>query len=188
MNNGYTIIRESNVVEVLRHFFHIEATRLKYAGIRDEMLSWSSLPDADLIRKTRNFAQKLNDINPTLIWTVGINNDHRHLSVRCWVLANINLGCLYTKGINPKMQSDLDLVHGNLKYFVDKGLAVKYNEFSKKSTLIEGEAKTLIGIGHAQVGLEGHIELVDGAHRVVSMLTNGARSSNAYIGVTHKKK
>lgn len=177
----YEIIRESNVAWVLRHFIRIEAARSKYADKREEMISWTCLPDTAFIREVHNFAQMRDDENPTIVWIIGTNINKHYLKVQRWVLANINLDCLYTCGISSKMRSNLDSVNGNLKHFVDRGYATKHNKFRINSVPSDGEVRIVIGIAHLKHDRDGEIELVDGAHRAIAMLANRISSSQAYI-------
>ena len=178
----YEIIRESNKVEVLKHFIRIEATLCECKDKRKEMINWTCLPDPDFIQKVHNFAETRDDENPTLVWTIGIgNNRDRPQKVRRWILANINLDCLYTCGINKKVNSDLDSVKGNLKCFVNEGYATKHCcEFCTSSVPID-EKRMIIGIAHPTDNRDGEIEIVDGCHRVIAMLANGIEDSQAYV-------
>lgn len=178
----YEKIRESDTNEVLRHFICIEATRSKYANKRDDMINWTRLSDTDFIQKVRNFEKKRSDENPAILWTIGTEKDcKRPQKVRRWILANINLGCLYTCGINSKMKSDLDSVKGNLKCFVNRGYTNKYDEFCTNRVPTDEELKVIVGIAHDTDDRDGKIEIVDGAHRAIAMLANGIEYSQAHI-------
>ena len=178
----YEKVRASNTNEVLRHFICIEATRSKYVNERDDMINWTRLSASDFIQNVRNFEKKRRDENPAIVWTIGTeNNPNRPQEVQHWILANINLGDLYTCGINKKVDSDLDSVKGNLKCFVNEGYATKHCcEFCTSSVPID-EKRVIIGIAHPTHNRDGAIEIVDGCHRVIAMLTNGVEDSRAYI-------
>lgn len=176
-------IGESNKIEVLKHYIRIEATKSKYEDNRKEIMSWVYLPDGDFIHKVRNFEKTRDDENPTIVWTIGTEkNPNRHQKVRRWILANINLGCLYTCGINPKMKCDLDSVNGNLRCFVNRKYAVRYKEFRTDCIPTNTEA-SVIGIARCKDNRNGEVEIVDGCHRVIAMLANGIESTEAYIAI-----
>lgn len=177
---NYETISESNKIQVLKHFIWIEATKLQCEDIRNEMRSWVYLQDRDFIHKLRDFEKSRCDENPTFVWTIGTETNP---NCRCWILANINLGCLYTCGINsenPKMKADLDSVNGNLRCFVNKELASNYKEFGTDCVPFNTECR-VIGIAHCKDYRNGEIEIVDGCHRVIAMLANGIESTEAYI-------
>lgn len=178
---NYETISESNKIEVLKHYICIEATKLKCEDKRNEMRSWVYLQDRDFILKVRNFEKSRDDENPTIVWTIGTEkNPNRPQKVRRWILAHINLGCLYSRGINPKMKSDLDSVNGNLRCFVNRKYAARYKEFHTDRVPTNTEAR-VIGIVHCTDNRNGEIEIVDGCHRVIAMLGNAIESTEAYI-------
>ena len=47
----------------------------------------------------------------------------------------------------------------------------------------KGTARTFICIARSKHNRDGSIELIDGAHRVVSMLAKGIMEADAYIGI-----
>ena len=182
------IIRESSKAEVVRFFWNLEAKNCKHSvgeEIMQRLIWLTDTPDFEQevrnIVKDCNFKKGKYRNNPTLVWTIGNeDNPNRPFKVRDWVLAKINLECLYTCGINEKINVHLDLVNGNLKSFVKQGYAREHPEFQLDRKPPTSKAK-IIGIAHRASEKQGTIELVDGAHRVVSMLHNNMEQSEAYI-------
>ena len=181
-------LRKSSVVETVKHFWQLELVECKHEVDREKMLNLIRIEDPkefkqkvrDLL-KDRNFAKGKYYDNPTLVWTTGTEkNPNRPCQVQNWILAEINLGCLYTSRINKKMEADLNAVNGNLKRFVERKYAPKYKEF-QLDRVPSGSAATVISVARRKPGREGEIELIDGAHRVVSMLYNNMEQSEAYI-------
>ena len=148
------------------------------------MLNWTSLPDDAFINKVHHFAEVWDDENPTVVWTIGTKANKHYQRVFRWILANVNLGCLYTCGISSKMQHDLDSVNGNLRRFVNHGYAIRYDEFRIRSTPIAEELRIVIGIACVKYGRDGNIELVDGAHRAVAMCNIVGLITNFYLYLT----
>ena len=178
----YETICESDKVEVLRRFIRIEATRSEYANKQDDLRNWIRLSDPDFIQKVRNFEKKRPDENPAILWTIGTEKDrNRPQKVRRWVLANVNLDCLYTCGINDEVNSDIDSVKGNLKCFMNEGYATKHCCEFRIGRVPINEKRVIIGIVHCTDNRDGEIEIVDGCHRVIAMLANGIEYSQAYI-------
>lgn len=184
MNSEYEVIRQSNVTEVLKHFIQMEASRPKYTNRKKEMLEWITFPDAAFIKEVEKFKEGRcaeGEENPTFVWTIGTSKNKHYLKVSRWVLANVNLQCLYTQGINPAMRNEIEAVGGNLKRFVECGYARNYSEFQVSLNLPPEEARIFVGIAHHKHDRNGKIELIDGAHRVVAMMSGGLTSAKAYI-------
>ena len=98
-------------------------------------------------------------------------------------LAKINLGSLYTCGINSDINAHLDLldVKGNLKSFVLKKYVHEHNEICTDSTPSDKELTTFIGIAHRTEDRDGEIEVLDGNHRAMAMLASGGERAEAFI-------
>ena len=172
----YETICESNKVEVLKHFIRIEATRSKYVDKREEMMGWICLDNPDeFIQEVRNFEKTRKDENPAILWTIGTEKDPvRPHKIRRWILAKVDLRSLYTLRINSKINPHLDLVNGNLERFVRRGYPAEHDEFHT-SHVPTNEKRVVIGIAHFKENRDGEIEIVDGCHRAIAMLTNEIR-------------
>lgn len=184
----YEEICECNKVDVLKHFIRVESQKCDYKDEREEMITWISLPDQAFIDKVRNFEKQRTDENPAILWTIGTAKDSSRLSlVKGWVLVKVNLGSLYTCGMNREVNVHLNLpdVKGNLKCFVDRGYVSKHpEEFHTDRNPMDGALRVLIGVTrrtHQEKERNGEIEIVDGCHRAVGMLQNGEKYAQAYI-------
>ena len=67
------------------------------------------------------------------------------------------------------MKNDLDKVRGNVLRFCEAS-ADKYREFRRDS--VPKEFSTLIAVSHKKPHRDGEAELIDGAHRAISMIKN----------------
>lgn len=177
----YTSIKTVDVAEVIRHFFYMEANREKFSSYKAEILSWYSLPNQDVIQKASEFAKLRDDENPVLVWTVGTQKNKHYLKIDRWDLVTFDLNILYSRGINPSMKNDLSSVMGNLSDF-EQIYSKNYEEFLL-TTLPEDKSKILIAIARSKPKYKGKLELIDGAHRAISMLKNGITKADAYIGI-----
>ncbi len=185
---NYNRIAQSSTIEVVKHFWRLEAADCRDKVIVDKMMSMINIQAPEEFRPKvrdsvddRTFAKGKYYDNPTLVWTTGTEkNPDRPHQVQNWILAEIDLGCLYTSRINEEMEADLNTVNGNFKRFVEKGYACKYKEFRLDRVPCGTEA-IVIGIARRKPSRDGTVELIDGAHRVVSMLHNNIEQSEAYI-------
>ena len=177
-------ICDSDKVKVLKHFIRVESTKSKYAERREELMGWISLPDMDFIDRVRDFEKQRCDENPIFVWTIRTaKNSTRYQEVKRWILARINLGSLYTCGINSEINAHLELpdVRGNLKSFVLWKYVHEHGEIRTDSFPAEKELTTFIGVAHPTSGLDGEIEVLDGNHRAMAMLANKSEHAEAFI-------
>ena len=182
----YTETREGNITEVLKHFIRVEATRCKYAKKREEMINWTDLPESVFINRVRNFEEERCDENPAILWTIGTAKDSSRLrKVQRWILANINLGSLYSRGMNSEINVHLDLpdVKGNLKSFVIRKYVHQHKEIRTDTVPTEKELTRFIGVAHRKEGRDGTIEVLDGNHRAMAMLANRIEHAEAYLAI-----
>jgi hypothetical protein len=166
-------------VEVVRHFLKLEAKRSKYSDRKDELLSWCELPDAKVMQKARGFAEERDDVNPALVYTVGIRKDDRNRRVASWTRERIKCRAVFTSGISPHMRSDIDAVRGNVFAFA-QGPASKYPEFLPLAALCE-ITSTVIVVAQRVPGKDGEYEAIDGVHRLVGFCRAGIEQVDAYV-------
>jgi len=165
--------------EVVRHFLRLEAGRPKYSNRRDELLSWCELPDSQMLDKARGFGEQRDDVNPTLVYTGGIDRHDRHAEVTSWTREQIDCRLIFTSVISSSMRADLDAVEGNLFDFA-QGPASEYPEFAPLTTL--GElTRTVVLVAHRVRGRSGDFEAIDGAHRLVALCRAGVLEVDAYV-------
>ncbi|HYV39721.1 MAG TPA: hypothetical protein VE988_28795 [Gemmataceae bacterium] len=176
--NGYTFLREATLREVLEHFVKTEVTRNEYANCRGELQALLACEDRTFFKRMRKFADDRDDVNPTLTWTIGTHANKHHERVQHWVLAEVTLDSLYSCGINPAMQADLDRVNGHLASFAE--FAQKYPEFQNDS-VPQGDQRIIIAIAKTEVSKKGTLEVVDGSHRGIAMLAKKIGSTSAFV-------
>ena len=148
---------------------------------REEILAWCNLPDDEMLREAKRFADERDDTNPTLLYTVGVRGEDRSGDVAFWTREHVNYSEIYTCGISRLMKDDLDIVKGNIHDFA-LSAAAKYPEFAKNKSPPEGEGAVIIVVEHTKPGRKGSYGLTDGAHRLVSLCRSQADGVEAYIG------
>ena len=168
------------MAEVMRHFLRIEASHVKYHTRRNEILSWGSLPDEQLLERARCFANERDDTNPTLAYTIGTKKADYSSRIAYWKHESINCAEIYTCGIAPQMCHDIAAVTGNLRDFALK-FSSKYSEFTCNQPLFQNDV-VIIVVAQRKQGKNGTYELVDGAHRLVAICLGGVEAVEAYVG------
>jgi hypothetical protein len=176
---SYTVVGQANVCQVLKHWIMLEERKHpSHANTGEKLSGWLDLEDSQLLARMRTFADERGDVNPILTWTVGTRGNKHYERVRRWVLAQVSLAALYSCGINDSMKGALDAVRGNLASFVVS--ARKYPEF-RLGDVPEGDFRIIIVVAQSQVDRDGTLEVVDGAHRAVTMLANGLAETTAFL-------
>ena len=165
--------------EVVRHFLRLEATRSKYSDRKAELLSWCDLSDSDLITKARQFADERDDVNPALVYTVGVRNDSRYRGVVSWTRQRVRCKDMYVCGISPAMRCDIDTVRGNLLAFSLR-FSGNYTEFRPLAELCELSSIVIV-VCHRQDNRDGEYEIVDGVHRLVAFCCARIEDADAYV-------
>jgi ParB/Sulfiredoxin domain len=165
--------------EVVRHFLRLEATRTEFADRKDELLAWCGLPDAEVICKARQFAEERDDVNPVLVYTVGVRDDSRYLRVASWTRERVRCRDIYTCGISPCMRDDINAVGGNLLAFALQSSG-KYPEFRPLGELSD-VSRILIVVHHSRDDRHGEYEIIDGAHRAVAFCRARIDDVDAYV-------
>ncbi len=164
--------------EVVRHFLRLEATHPKYAGRQDELLAWCKLSDAEVLDRVRGFAGERDDINPALVYTVGVRNDTRHSQVSTWTRERVMCEDIYTCGISSCMRTDIDAVRGNLLEF--SYCCNKYPEFRPLLPLTEISSIVIL-VDHQKPDRNGQYEVIDGVHRLAALCCAGIQDVEAYV-------
>jgi hypothetical protein len=166
--------------EVVRHFLRLEARREEYRDRMKDILSWCELPDEQLLKRTRAFADERNDTNPALAYTVGTPKADFSSRIVLWKRGRICCSEAYTCGISPAMSRDIDAVAGNVCEFASR-FATNYVEF-RDARLPQGEAAVIIAVAQTKQGKNGKYELIDGVHRLVALCRCGVEAVEGYIG------
>ena len=165
--------------EVVRHFLRLEAKRPKYSDKEEEILAWCKLSDSEVMERARHWGEQRDDVNPALVYTVGIGNDARNSRVASWTRERIQCGDIFTCGMSSCMRPDIDAVRGNLSAFALSS-AKKYPEFRPLSELCDMQ-RIVILVAHRQDGRDGNYEAIDGVHRLVAFCCSGIQEVEAYV-------
>lgn len=183
---SYLILKDNLKKEdVLSHFLKIE--RNKAVGLEEEIDCCLQRKGADFIECTKRWSEKRKDTNPALIWTigikVGIKEDNRSDKINKWILAEAPVGKFYSEGVNYRVNQDLiDRCKGNVSEFANK-YSKYHDEFNKNLEFKDESHKIVIGILQKENTYIESIELIDGIHRLVSLILNGDSVVKAYIGI-----
>ena len=84
----------------------------------------------------------------------------------------------YSRGMNEEVNKTLANCEWNFQRFTDR--AAQHNDFDLKRCP-PPEFQRLIVVHHRIQGHRGDFEVIDGAHRLVSMISNGMVTSEAYV-------
>jgi hypothetical protein len=165
--------------DVVRYFLRLEATRPKYAERKRELLAWCELSDSEVLAKAAHFAEERDDVNPALVYTVGVRNDVRHTGVASWTRERVRCMDIYTCGISSCMRDDIDAVRGNVAAFASQSSS-KYPEFRPVAKLSEISSRIIL-VHHQRPHRNGQYEAVDGVHRLVALCCAGVQDVEAYV-------
>ena len=168
-----------NPAEVVRHFLKLEATRRNYSDRKDELLSWCTLSNSEVMAKARDFAVQRDDRNPVSVYTIGLPGDDRHTRVANWTLERINCREIFSSGIAGNMEADINAVKGNLYDFAN-GPANKYDEFRPLGPLCEITGRVIV-VAKQVEGRKGKYEAIDGSHRLVALCRNECPDVEAFV-------
>lgn len=171
------IKRPASVREVILHFLQVESTRPQYAFLTAQISAWQNQPDDRFMDQVRQFAAGRNDVNPVFTWTVGTQNNRHHERVQKWVLAQIPLGQVYSDGINSDVNVTLASCGWNLGRLAQS--AAQHPEF-RITEVPSADLLRLVAIHEPRTG-RGEYQIVDGAHRAVSMLVAKMSEAEAYV-------
>jgi hypothetical protein len=131
------------------------------------------------VEKARGFAKERDDVNPALVYTVGIRKDDRNTRVASWTRERIKCRDVFTSGISSRMRSDIEAVKGNIFAFA-QGPASKYSEFRPLAALCKITSIVIV-VAHRVQGKDGEYEAIDGAHRLVALCRAGYQEVDAYV-------
>ncbi len=172
--------------QVAEYFLRLEADKNDILAIKLASDIFSN--DADFFQQYRAYANVCKNEkrdSPVLVWTVGVPGDDRFQDIKEWRLEKVNLDELYSCAMGRNMKTELDAVKGNLKTLTAlmKNNPSNYPEFDLSRIPSDNEKQIAIGVAHSITGRQGSIELIDGAHRVVSMIANDVSYIFAYLAV-----
>ena len=168
--------------DVLRHFLARDI--VKYPSQASELTDILTIgADEEFTTRLRDFAAGHDNGSPVYTWT-GLNANQHHMSVVRWILVpSIDVREVYSKRINSNLEAPLQRERGNLARlaaFVPSD-PVLQGEFDIHRRPATDEERTIIGVKHPCEGRQGSIELIDGAHRFVAMVSAGIGEVPAYL-------
>src|SRR2546427_71816 len=99
----YSRLRDASIRDVLTHFIECEMTREKYATQIPEIKSWYSLRDDEFLARLKEFANRRDDDNPILTWTVGTKDNKHFQRVKAWKLVTAPIQEFYSRSVNKKI-------------------------------------------------------------------------------------
>jgi len=177
------IMKETQVSreDVLLHFLIMEG---KMEEILLSYLKWEVLKlDGNENTNTplHSYINSRKDINPALVYLIGVGNDKHCNNVSSWNLKKISTADIYSCGINENVNDDLNNVKGNLKDFA-LNHADKYPEFTLHNTNnIPRRESIIIVVKQKTDDKKGSYELLDGAHRLINMCRQGEKEVWAFV-------
>ena len=157
--------------------------KVSHRVVREYLLTSSGYRDlsslsGEEIDKTMVAFGQLNPCNPAVVWLGYSPCDDRKAAE--WVrVFDIDVRQIVSKGLTPQWKPVLESVQGNFFRFVMEC------QDTYKDAYDPGRApcpalSLIIGVVHPGGGEE--IELVDGSHRLASMILNGTQRVMGYIG------
>lgn len=172
--------------QVAEYFLRLEADKNDSLAIK--LASGIFSNDDDFFQQYRAYANICKNEkrdSPVLVWTIGVPGDNRFRDIKEWRLEKVNLDQLYSCAMGKNMGAELDAVSGNLKMLTSiiKNNPSKYTEFDLSRIPSYGDKQIAIGVAHSINGHQGSVELIDGAHRVVSMIANDENCMFVYLAV-----
>ena len=174
-------VRPCSDKEVILTFLGFESAK-PHGDHFDRLLrEVAGLPIEIIRARVRAFGEQHNNGSPLFPYTVGHFNDERFRSTQRWVRATVELARIYSCGINPvTMQEHLQMVRGNLLAFT-RQFAGQHPEFRLRGPPPPEALRLIIGIARCNDGKDGDVELIDGAHRAISLLHHGITSCEGVI-------
>ncbi len=137
----------------------------------------SSFSD-DQIRQAMTTLGQQQPENPAVVW-LGYSSKHQRKAVSWKHELDIDVRAVISKGLNPAWKSKLQEVNGNLFRFVTECQSTYKTEYDQSRSL-SSELSLIIGIVHPEKPNE--VELVDGSHRLASMILNTVKHVQGYVG------
>ena len=172
--------------EVLKYFLKLEATKNSFYS--KELYKISQLSGNNLLFKVREYAASRKDTNPALIWLGGYNHDRRDKTISHWIYTSISIDLIYTCGINDQINSFLckDKIQWNIMKLCKQLFSIGRKGLNKRYSIdISAGNRIILGIAHRTEGKLGQIELIDGFHRLIALINDGATIVDAYIGIAN---
>jgi hypothetical protein len=137
----------------------------------------SAMPDQEFDREMAAFGQQ-HPSNPAVVW-LGYSPAERRKTVRWELVCQIDVKRVFSRGLNPAWGPALNSADGNFFRFVTACQDTYRDEYRADRTPPD-RLSLIIGIVHPDN--PDAVELIDGAHRLASLILNHADSVGGYIG------
>lgn len=137
----------------------------------------SALADDQIHQEMTSFGQEQPD-NPTVVW-LGYSPTNRRNPVTWKHVRQISVRALISKGLKPAWKAELEAVNCNLYRFVKECQSTYKSEYDASRSL-SADLSLIIGIVHP--GKANEVQLVDGSHRLASMILNNVEFVEGYLG------
>jgi hypothetical protein len=137
----------------------------------------SSATDSEIAERMVAFGHA-NPTNPAVVW-LGYSPRDRRQEVSWNRVTGIDVSRIVSKGLNPAWQRALEAVGGNACRFVRECRSV-YGDDYNETRLPSAELALIIGMVHPAKPNE--VELIDGSHRLASMILNQFSTVDGYLG------
>ena len=140
---------------------------------------FSALCDEDFDRYMKDFATKHRG-NPALVW-LGYDPKDKRRPVKWKRATGIDVKTLCSHGLNSEWNDALKSVSGNLYRFFMECEAVHGQKEYRLDELPSDELSFIIGVVDPRT--PSKIELIDGSHRLASMIfVKQVQTVNGYVG------
>jgi hypothetical protein len=116
--------------------------------------------------------------NPSVVW-LGYSPSDRRVAVQWQLVSQLEVTTMVSKGLDPSWQSVLRSVGSNFFRFVTECQKTYGDKYDRNQMPAES-LSLIIGIVHPDSSNE--VELIDGSHRLASMILNQVKSVSGYVG------
>jgi hypothetical protein len=176
------MIITSSAAAILRYYFTGQLGHIRNAEREFYQSLLEETDDGIFCDSVRNRWPKEND-NSVVGWTVGTRRFDRSHDVARWLITEVDVDQVYSKGIDDSVNNLLKQTKWNLKLLgemiKDKPDAAALHRFHLDQ--VPSSDFHIIGIEHDDPGFIGRIELLDGSHRLVALSVQGTPMVKAYI-------
>jgi hypothetical protein len=176
--------QQISTADVLRHFIAREISKPRYAMLTSMLSDIHEINDDNsFIETVRCFAAEHDSGNPVYTWVFNRINQ-----IKRWVRVDeVDVRRVYSKRINSTVESCLLAERGNLARIAalvaaNDTLAREFDLSRLPTTMVES---TIIGVLRTDPSRDGTIELIDGAHRLISMIAAGVDHVPAILAELH---
>jgi hypothetical protein len=149
---------------------------LRSSNVKDD---FSALSDEGFDKYMKDFAAKHNG-NPAMVW-LGYDPRNKRRPVKWKRVSGMDVKTIKSKGLNPEWNDALKSVDWNLCGFIAERQDVHGNREYRQDEMPHDDLSLIIGVVHPDKRNE--VELLDGSHRLASMLIiKQIKTVDGYVG------